>query len=90
MQREKLAALGTLLANVAHELNNPLAVATVQLDNLQEAWGAGAWTEDLAVLRQAVERCTSVVQVSSPWPGSSRRRARRWRSMRSLATCSSC
>jgi signal transduction histidine kinase/CheY-like chemotaxis protein len=62
VQREKLAALGTLLANVAHELNNPLAVATVQLDNLQEAWGAGAWTEDLAVLRQAVDRCTSVVQ----------------------------
>ena len=51
-----------LLANVAHELNNPLAVATVQLDNLQEAWGAGAWAEDLAVLRQAVDRCTSVVQ----------------------------
>jgi signal transduction histidine kinase len=62
VQREKLAALGTLLANVAHELNNPLAVATMQLDNLQEAWGAGAWTEDLAVLRQAVDRCTSVVQ----------------------------
>jgi two-component system NtrC family sensor kinase len=62
VQREKLAALGTLLANVAHELNNPLAVATVQLDNLQEAWGTGAWTEDIAVLRQAVDRCTSVVQ----------------------------
>jgi signal transduction histidine kinase/CheY-like chemotaxis protein len=62
VQREKLAALGTLLANVAHELNNPLAVATVQLDNLQEAWGAGAWTEDIKVLRQAVDRCTSVVQ----------------------------
>jgi signal transduction histidine kinase len=62
VQREKLAALGTLLANVAHELNNPLAVATVQLDNLQETWGAGAWAEDIAVLRQAVDRCTSVVQ----------------------------
>jgi signal transduction histidine kinase/CheY-like chemotaxis protein len=62
VQREKLAALGTLLANVAHELNNPLAVATMQLDNLQEAWGAGAWTEDIAVLRQAVDRCNSVVQ----------------------------
>jgi signal transduction histidine kinase/ActR/RegA family two-component response regulator len=61
-QQEKLAALGTLLANVAHELNNPLAVATVQLDNLHEAWGAGAWTADLATLRQAVERCRSVVQ----------------------------
>jgi signal transduction histidine kinase/ActR/RegA family two-component response regulator len=62
LQQEKLAALGTLLANVAHELNNPLAVAALQLDNLHEAWGAGAWTDDLATLRQAIERCSSVVQ----------------------------
>jgi len=62
LQQEKLAALGTLLANVAHELNNPLAVATMQIDNLQEAWGPGLWKEDLETLRQAVERCSSVVQ----------------------------
>ena len=61
-QQEKLAALGTLLATVAHELNNPLAVAGMQIDNLQEEWGAGLWTEDLQILRQAVERCQSVVQ----------------------------
>jgi two-component system NtrC family sensor kinase len=61
-QQEKLAALGTLLANVAHELNNPLAVAVMQLDTLQEEWGAGPGTEHLATLRQAVERCSSVVQ----------------------------
>jgi PAS domain S-box-containing protein len=61
-QREKLAALGELLANVAHELNNPLAVAFMQVQNLQEEWGTGAWTEDFDLLRQAIERCQSVIQ----------------------------
>jgi two-component system NtrC family sensor kinase len=37
-------------------------VAALQLDNLDEAWGAGAWRDDLATLRQAIERCRSVVQ----------------------------
>ena len=34
--KHQFAALGTLLANVTHELNNPLAVAAVQIDNLHQ------------------------------------------------------
>jgi|GEM_PF-2414847 len=61
-EREKFAALGRLLANVVHELNNPLTVAAWQLDNLQEEGDSSSRAEDLALLRQAVEWCQRVVQ----------------------------
>jgi two-component system CheB/CheR fusion protein len=61
-EREKLASMGLLLANIAHELNNPLAVATMEIDNLAETWPADVATENLKTLRQAVERCNRVVQ----------------------------
>jgi signal transduction histidine kinase len=50
------------LANVAHELNNPLTVAAMQLDNLQEEGDSEETSEDIELIRQAIERCQGVVQ----------------------------
>ena len=61
-QSEKLASLGALLANVAHELNNPLAIASMELENLGEMRGVVSRSDDLGLLRQAVDRCKGVVQ----------------------------
>jgi PAS domain S-box-containing protein len=61
-QREKLAAMGSLLANVAHELNNPLSVVMVQADLLSEEVKNDALAERIKVVGQSAERCVSIVQ----------------------------
>jgi PAS domain S-box-containing protein len=61
-QREKLAAMGSLLANVAHELNNPLSVVMVQADLLSEEVKNKALAERIKVVGQSAERCVSIVQ----------------------------
>jgi two-component system NtrC family sensor kinase len=62
LQREKLAAMGSLLANVAHELNNPLSVVMVQADLLREETSKQALEEQAMAISQAAERCMHIVR----------------------------
>jgi signal transduction histidine kinase len=61
-QREKLAAMGTLLASVAHELNNPLAVILMQADLLQADAGGGPLAEYAVDITEAATRCERLVR----------------------------
>ena len=61
-QSERLASMGALLASVAHELNNPLAVAQMQLDLLAEELHNSALQGQIAELQQVTERCIRIVQ----------------------------
>jgi signal transduction histidine kinase len=62
LQTEKLATMGQLLAGVAHELNNPLAVVMGRTALLHENLQGGPLHSQVEKLARAAERCVRIVR----------------------------
>jgi len=62
LQNEKLADMGTLLAGVAHELNNPLTVVSGYSSILRQTLAEGPPRERVDRIASAAERCVRIVR----------------------------
>jgi PAS domain S-box-containing protein len=61
-QSEKLAALGQMLAGLAHELNNPLSVVLGRAELLEEKLATTAHGASIRKLNEAANRCARIVR----------------------------
>ena len=62
MQTEKLAAMGQMIAGVAHELNNPLTAILAVSDLLRDRTGDTGDKRQLELLHQQARRAADIVQ----------------------------